>query len=423
MNGTETQLNKSQKTMLVQGALSTTLFSIGTGNFLAGYLTYLGAEPAFCAVVAAMPQLGCIMQLVSPFFFERMRNRKLLIIVCCFIFRIGMGLAGLIPFMLSGKNAKLGAVCVLYLLAFLMAGFVTPGLDRWTMTLAPSYRRGRFFAIKNIVSAVISSGISLSLGWQLDYFSSKGTAGVGYLILYGCCCILACVDMLLLRNMDDCPCEPLHGLKIHDLARPMRDKTYRNIMMFLPVWFFALNFSNTFLSVYMLRGLGLSHTAITGIATIASAAGIVGTWYWGQRADKTSWNTILTRTGCIIAATYICWSFVRPEWGIVIPLVLQAAVAACSGSFNVANQNLQFSCSPREGKTLYIGVGAAISNLAGYAAALIGASAQSALMQILGIRSICVLFACTGILCLVAVLVFVPRLPRIIPGQEERETE
>ena len=423
MSSTETQLNKSQKTMLVQGALSSALFSIGTGNFLAGYLTYLGAAPAFCAIVAAMPQLGCIMQLVSPFFFERLRNRKLLICVCCFIFRIGMGLAGLIPFMLSGKSARLGAVFALYLLAFLMAGFVTPGLDRWTMTLAPKYRRGRFFAMKNIASAIISSGVSLSLGWQLDYFSSKGLAGRGYFILYGCCCILACVDLLLLRNMEDCPCKPMQGLGIHDLARPLRDKTYRNIILFLPMWFFALNFSNTFLSVYMLRGLGMSHTAITGIGTIASIAGIVGTWYWGKRADKTSWNTVLTRTGCVVGGTFVCWSFVRPEWGVAVPLLLQAAVAACSGSFNVASQNLQFSCSPHEGKTLYLGVGAAISNLAGYAAALIGASTQSALMQFLGIRSICVLFAFTGILCLVAVLLFVPHLPRIVPGEEEKDNE
>jgi len=173
----------------------------------------------------------------------------------------------------------------------------------------------------------------------------------------------------------------------------------------------------------MLQGLGMSHTAITGIGTIASVAGIVGTWVWGKLADKTSWNSVLTRTGCIIGGTFVCWSFVRPEWGVVIPLLLQASVAACSGSFNVASQNLQFSCSPREGKTLYLGVGAAISNLSGYAAVLIGASAQNALMQALGIRSICVLFACTGVLCLVAVLLFVPRLPKIIPGQEERESE
>ena len=178
------RLTDSKKTMLVQRALSSAFFSIGTGNFLAGYLTYLGASPAFCAVVAAVPQLGCILQLLSPRFFERLRHRKTVIRVYCFAFRMGMGLAGLISFLLVGKGARLGAVFVLYLLAFLMAGFVTPGLDQWTMQLAPNHRRGRFYATKNILSALINSAISLGLGWQLDHFAEAGRAGAGYFILY-----------------------------------------------------------------------------------------------------------------------------------------------------------------------------------------------------------------------------------------------
>ena len=418
MSSSTPKLTGSQKTLLVQGALSGALFSIGTGNFLAGYLTYLGASPAFCAIVAAIPQLGCILQLVSPFLFERLRHRKALICGCCFAFRMGMGLAGLIPFTLAGKSERLAAVFVLYLLAFLMAGFVTPGLDQWTLALAPKYRRGQFYATKSIASALITAGTSLTLGWQLDHFVSKNEAGKGYLILYLCCCVLACVDLFLLSRMEEIPCDTMGGLKIRDLIRPILDKTYRKIILFLPVWFFALNFSNAFLSVYMLQGLGMTHTAITAVATAASVAGMMGTWFWGRLADRTSWNTILMRTGCVIGGTFLCWSMVRPGCSVVIPLLLQASVSACTGSFQVASMNLQFSCSPREGKTLYLGVGAAISNLSGYAAALIGASVQNVLMQEMGIGSICVLFACTGILCLCAVILSVPRLPKIVPGQE-----
>lgn len=404
--------------MLVQGALSGALFSIGTGNFLAGYLTYLGASPAFCAVVAAMPQLGCILQLVSPFLFERLRHRKLLICACCFLFRIGMGLAGLIPFALQNQNARLGAVFALYLLAFLMAGFVTPGLDQWTMGLAPTQRRGQFFATKNIVGAVMSAAVSLLLGWQLDYFTSAGRAGVGYLILYSFCCLLAVVDLILLSRMEEIPSVPVSGLTIRDLARPLRDKTYRKIILFLPMWFFAQNFSNTFLSVYMIRGLGMSHTIIAGMGTIASVAGIAGAWFWGKLADRSSWNNIMLWTGCITGGTFLCWATVRAGCGVWIPLLLQATVAACSGSFHVASLNLQFRCSPLEGKTLYLGVGAAISNLTGYFATLFGAWLQSVLMDRFGIGSICVLFGCSGVLCLAAVLLIVPRLPRILSNEK-----
>lgn len=47
-------LTDSQKVLLAQGALSSTFFSIGTGNFLAGYLLYLGAQRVIlCCICAA----------------------------------------------------------------------------------------------------------------------------------------------------------------------------------------------------------------------------------------------------------------------------------------------------------------------------------------------------------------------------------
>lgn len=414
MERSEARLNDSQKTMLVQCALSGALFSVGTGNFLAGYLTYLGASPAFCAIVAAVPQLGCILQLLSPFLFERLRHRKTAIRICCFAFRMGMGLAGLIPFLLTGKTARLGAAFGLYLLAFLMAGFVTPGLDQWTMQLAPRHRRGRFFALKNIVSALLNSAISLGLGWQLDRFSEAGRAGTGYLVLYCTCCVLACADQYLLGRMEEVPCTPMKALQPEDLYRPLKDRTYRKIVVFLPAWFFAQNFSSAFLSVYMLQALGMRHTQISGLATVASAAGILGTWLWGRAADRSSWNRILLWSGGIIGVTYLCWGAVPPGAGMLIPFLLQVLVSACSGSFNMASSNLQYSCSPREGKTLYLGVGAAISNLTGYGAALLGASVQRILELRMGIQSIRILFLCSGVLCLGAVLLIVPKLPEIL---------
>ena len=61
-------------------------------------------------------------------------------------------------------------------------------------------------------------------------------------------------------------------------------------------------------------------------------------------------------------------------------------------------------------------MGAAISNLTGYGAALLGASMQSFLELRLGIESIRILFACSGAFCLAAVLLIVPKLPKIILG-------
>ena len=83
----EQQLAQSRRIILAEEAIAGTIFSLGIGNFLVGYLTWMGASPAFSALVGALPMLGCILQAVSPFLFERLRYRKL----CrrrysCFIF-------------------------------------------------------------------------------------------------------------------------------------------------------------------------------------------------------------------------------------------------------------------------------------------------------------------------------------------------
>lgn len=418
MHPARNDLDQSQRVLLAQNALSSALFSIGTGNFLAGFLTYLGASPAYCAVVGAMPQFGCILQLVSPFLFERLRHRKAAICVCCFVFRFGMGLAGLIPFLLTGKNARLGAVFVLYLLAFLMAGFVTPGLDQWKMELAPEVRRGQFFAVKNILGTLVNAMVSLALGYELDWFADRGNAGMGYLVLYICCCLFACLDLFLMSRMREIPCIPMEKMKLADLGRPLRDKTYRKIILFLMTWFFAVAVPNSFLSVYMIQGLGMSQAVITWVTTVASFTGILGTWLWGQIADRSSWNRVMLLTGCVIGGAYLCWFAVGRGTSVVVPLFLQAAITTCNGSFQIASANMQYGCAPGEGKTLYLGVGAAMANLSGYGATLLAASVQSCLERQIGIQSINVLFACSGVCCLASVLLIVPKLPKVSQGKE-----
>ncbi|MEG0304261.1 MAG: hypothetical protein RR635_01060 [Oscillospiraceae bacterium] len=57
---TDAQMRTSSRTLLAEGAIASSMFALGTGNFLAGYLTLLGATPAFCAMVATLPQFGCV---------------------------------------------------------------------------------------------------------------------------------------------------------------------------------------------------------------------------------------------------------------------------------------------------------------------------------------------------------------------------
>ena len=106
-------MQKSRRVLLIQGALAASMFSLGTGNFLAGYLSYLGAGPALIAQITAIPTLGCVLQMLSPFLFERLRYRKLAIVILCFAFRFSMGFTVLAPFLFSGFGGRLSFVFAL----------------------------------------------------------------------------------------------------------------------------------------------------------------------------------------------------------------------------------------------------------------------------------------------------------------------
>lgn len=76
---TEEELQAGRRRIIEEGAVAGIIYALVTGNFLAGYLSYLGASVSFCAKVAMIPSLGCVLQFFSPFVFERMHHRKLAI--------------------------------------------------------------------------------------------------------------------------------------------------------------------------------------------------------------------------------------------------------------------------------------------------------------------------------------------------------
>ena len=82
------------------------------------YLTTLGATPAQIAQITAIPQLGCVLQLAAPLFFERRAYRKLSIVCMCFIFRFSQGFTVFAPFSFTARNSRLRFVFALYFVSF-----------------------------------------------------------------------------------------------------------------------------------------------------------------------------------------------------------------------------------------------------------------------------------------------------------------
>lgn len=407
----EEQLSAGRKRMMAESAVSDTIFSLGTGNFIAGFMILMGATPSFCALVAALPQLGCVLQLVSPFLFERLRHRKLCIVLLCFGFRFSLALTAVIPFVFAAQQMRLGAIFALYFVAFMLAGFVTPGLNQWMLGIAPASGRGKFYAKKDILSSLCNAAITLAMGLQLDYWIGQGKAMAGYMVVFAAIFILTLIDVILLSRIAEIPSEHTIKLSPRDFAAPFKNKEFRPIIVFLSLRFAAYSFSASFLSVYLLSGLGLEHGFISFTLVLAAGFGMCASWVWGVLADKRGWKWVLL-SGCVLAALACAgWFFVTPAVAVFAAPVLQCLTVGGNSAFGSAGLNLQYATSPQNGKTVYFGVVAAVSNLAGYIAAATAAVIQPILGLKIGMRSISVLFLASAVGMVLCVIIGKKRLP------------
>ncbi len=413
---TEQQMEKSRRILLIQGAIAAAMFSLGTGNFLAGFLTYLGAGPALIAQITAIPTLGCVLQMVSPFLFERLRYRKLAVIAICFAFRFSMGFTVLAPFLFHGYGGRLMFVFALYLFSFLAAGFVTPALNQWVLQLGPEKGRGRYFAWKDIIATLLTALVSYGMARQLDYFTGNGMSLYGYVVVYGFCIVFSIVDTVMMFTMHEPPSKPVSSMKWAYLMGPLKNPVFRPVLVFNILSYFSSFLSGPFLSVYQLQYLKLNHSFITAVGIVCSLVGMLGIWLWGRIADKTYWHAVVLCGGGITALCNIGWFLVPPGMAKMIAPILMAVSAAGGAAGGMAGLNLQYDASPQDGKTTYLGVTAALASLTGYGSAMLGSLVQRWLQTSMDLGSMRVLFLMSAICAVMTLLYGKSHLPKRKPA-------
>lgn len=400
------QRTRSWRIVVTEGAVAGIIYSVATANFMQGYFSYLGASLSMCALISVIPSAGCILQLFSPFVFERWHHRKLPVLLLCALFRFSVAGAFLCSGGTAGKTHTLGTAVLLYTIAFLAAGFVTPGLSVMILELAPMKNRGTAFAVKNVAATVVNAVATLLLGRMLDHYIAEGLSGTGYFRIGLLCLLLAAVDAALIAVVYEVPSTAVTKIHFKDLLRPVRDDRYRPLFLFFSLNGFANGIATPFLIIYQLDVLHLSHSYITTVGVVSAALVIAGSFFFGWLADVTSWAFVMKIT---TAMTYVCtllWAFVSKESAVYLAPFLIIGTAVATAGSGISNQNLQFFYAPQDGKTTYFGVQATVASLLGVAATAIFARLQAVMEIPMGDRSVQVLFLAGGIAGLLNLWIF-----------------
>jgi len=221
------------------------------------------------------------------------------------------------------------------------------------------------------------------------------------------------LDFIIISNIDEPKVEEklINFTLMELILKPLKDKSFRKIIIFLSLWYFAVQFSASFIPIYMLTTLGLSYSYISTVTVAGNILGMTSIYLCGHLADKTSWSHLIKVSGYIIVFCYFGWFLVTPSNAKVLVLVFQVLLTCGNGGFNMASGNLQYSLSPYIGKTAYLGVTSAIAYVISFIGALLGSGTYNMMKEVkltifaFTIENIQILFFITSLILVIALFV------------------
>jgi len=365
------KVSKQRKNLYIatwEGVPATIFQVLLQGQFLTGYLLYLGASSSEIGFVLALTTLVNIAQIGVAFLIQKLPSRKWAMVTFITLQRILWTSTGLIPFIFP-KEYWVIAFIGLYTSAFIAN---TAGAVLWSSVisdLVPSRVRGRYFGIRNTVLNALGSMVMYGGGIILDRYPG----GHGFYILYVIIWIFAFINIVVLFFYPDVHFEKSEENAFMPMFRkPLHDKLFMKSTLFLAAWLLLQNLTVPLYSYVMLQLLHINYETLS-LLNVAQTLFMMGSFYvWGNLNARYSNKRLLLWTLPIIAASSLVWGLLS-----VLPMLLVLFTAHIIfgvgvGGFNQLAFNFIIGDTPKKERPMYMALYAALTGLSSFFGPLVG---------------------------------------------------
>ena len=400
----------------------------------------LGASEFQIGVLAALPFLASLVSMPASLLTERTGARKKIFLTSLYTQRLLWIPIALVPLWIlsparkdevSSDHRSL-AVSAFMLLILLMhsAGAVGgPGWLSWMADIIPDRCRGKYFSRRRQWGILSAIPAALVAGWIVDHMTTSAAGGGGgtlrwCAIIFLCAAVFGVIDIHLFRYVPNVPMEPRRSVPILRLiGEPLRDKQFLFFAGFVATLTFAVSFMGQFVTFFLMDRVGVTGTGIQMMLLVSPMlAQLLVLPVWGHVADRMGKKPVMAIASLGLVPVGLGWCFMGPglHW---LGYMLSVAGAALWTGVEVANLNfvLEFSGSDNgeAGGSAYVAVNSVIINIAGCVGGLSAGIIAKFLKDwhwdpgVPGIASVGfyeVLFALSGVMRLVAAIVFLPFL-------------
>ncbi|MGB2769446.1 MAG: MFS transporter [Candidatus Zixiibacteriota bacterium] len=384
------EIRKGLRISIFEGSFAAIHLALTTGPFLAGYALLLGANDFQLGLVAALPFLAQVFQIVGAFAVERFKQRKKISLLGSLFSRSLFLVFVFLPFFPENQWVKIGIFLLLLCLSSAIANLVGVAWLSWMSDLVPARKRGKYFGLRNTILGFITMAANFGGANLIDYFKAGGAGigghvpgfisgllkenptGFGFSLIFLLAVSSAWIAALLLTRQPEPRMDSDTQVSLASTLRvPFSDKNFRMLIYFFIYWSFVTGISTPFWVPHMLKNLHLDFRLISLFSIGAGVISLFAQPFWGKAIDKYGNKPVLIFNVSFIFLIPFIWLYVTPEN--IFPLWIDAAMGGIFWSgFNLAAFNVVLALSPQKGRAYYLAAIAAVNGLTLSAACALG---------------------------------------------------
>lgn len=376
---TEEEVQSGLSSVIKDGITTQVMGTLSGGIFLVGLALKLGASNFLIGLLAAIPPLAQLVQIPAIYLIDKLQNRRAVCVYASFLSRIFLLAIASTPFLMPTHLAlRLLAGALLLHAAFAAIGGAS--WNSWMRDLVPENQLGSFFSKRMAITTGLGILISFLAAVYIDLWKKALPAYelYSYSILLLVACIAGLIGVYFVSTIPELRIashsEPTSFFR--SIWQPFKDENFKNLVIFLSSWNFAINLAAPFFTVYMLKRLQLDMSFVIAFLILSQGANLAFLRIWGKFSDRFSNKSVLRVCAPLFIGSILLWTFTTlPEKHMLtMPLliVIHIFMGISTAGVAIASGNIGLKLAPRRQATAYLATSSVVNSLAAGIAPILG---------------------------------------------------
>ena len=374
-------------------AFATAFGTLFSGSLMVGFVRHLGGGDQALGLLGALPAFMGLMQIPGATFGRGMASFKKYVANGGLAWRLFFFPLIFLPLLPLPNNIRLFILLACLTVAAFCQNLVNPIYNEWIGKIVPERARGWYFSQRTLISAITGMIVGLIGARLLDVFKATPNEHIGFTIIFAIGWACSMLSMYYFYKMGDSTRDEVVKPSFREVTEvirgPLRDKNFRQIMIFVVVFTASQGFANNLFAAFALESLKLPFLLLQ-LTSVAATAGTIATVrIWGFLADRYGNKPLLLILSGGVTFTPLMWVICHPgPENIVTNTIILFVGHIFTGVFwsgvGVVQMNLYLSTSTPQNRANYLASALTIAALSLAVSPLLGAKMLELLREPLG---------------------------------------